>query len=43
MSGYCWKPQKIALTACIRKPMAILKAMLKKNEIWLSSFDRQAP
>lgn len=28
------KPKKVALTACIRKLLTILNAMLKKNEAW---------
>lgn len=36
------KPKKVALTACIRKLLTILNAMLKKNEAWDSSFHRHA-
>ncbi|RLO39861.1 IS110 family transposase, partial [Serratia marcescens] len=28
------KSKKVALTACIRKLLTILNAMLKKNEAW---------
>ncbi len=36
------KPKKVALTACIRKLLTILNAMLKKNEAWDPSFHRYA-
>lgn len=40
--GATGKPKKVALTACIRKLLAILNTMLKKNEAWDSSFYRYA-
>lgn len=36
------KPQKVALTACIRKLLTILNAMLKKNEAWDPMYHQHA-
>lgn len=36
------KPKKVALTACIRNLLAILNAMLKKNEVWDPMFHQHA-
>ncbi|MBK0019546.1 IS110 family transposase [Kosakonia sp. S42] len=36
------KPKKVALTACIRKLLTILNAMLKKNEAWDPLYHRHA-
>lgn len=36
------KPKKVALTACIRKLLTILNAMLKKNEAWDPMYHQHA-
>lgn len=36
------KPQKVALTACIRKLLTILNAMLKNNEAWDPLYHKHA-
>jgi transposase len=36
------KPKKVALTACIRKLLTILSAMLKKNEAWEPMYHHHA-
>jgi transposase len=36
------KPKKVALTACIRKLLTILNAMLKKNEVWDPMYHQHA-
>ena len=33
------KPKKVALTACMRKLLTILNAMLKHNRSWNSNLD----
>ncbi|MCK0258325.1 IS110 family transposase [Citrobacter freundii] len=36
------KPKKVALTACIRKLLTILNAMLKRNEVWDPMYHQHA-
>ncbi len=36
------KPKKVAMTACIRKLLTILNAMLKKNEAWDPMYHQRA-
>jgi transposase len=35
------KPAKVALTACMRKPLVIMNSMLKHNASWNPSVDEQ--